>query len=371
MALAASEQDAELAAFLAAAKAKGASDEFLVRLLEQRGWPEKKIYRELGGYYERMTGVAIPARAGGAGENAKDAFLYLLSFSALGIWSIGLGSLLFTLFDIWLPGIPAQRITVSPSYAISESVASIMVGFPVYLLVMRFILRGLDANREKYESGVRRWLTYIALLAASSIVIGDLITFLAFFLRGDLTLGFVLKVLAVLVIAGGTFWYYLATLKPTASRPRALMRPKEASFATAAVALVLAALAFGFWTLGSPVRQQEAAWDTTRVANLRSVAQEIRAQWKRKDDAPSQQLPVNLDALARAPGAQPLSLEDPVTGQRYQYRAREGSAYELCATFARASEEYGKRTPGKAPSFWNHGSGRHCFVLDAARDVPQ
>jgi uncharacterized protein (UPF0333 family) len=50
---------------------------------------------------------------------------------------------------------------------------------------------------------------------------GDLITFLAFFLRGDLTVRFVLKVLTVLVIAGGIFLYYLASLKPGATQPRA------------------------------------------------------------------------------------------------------------------------------------------------------
>jgi hypothetical protein len=214
-------QDSELAAFLEAAKVKGASDEFLVRLFEENGWPGKKIYRALGGYYERVTGVAIPARAGGAGENAKDAFLYLLSFSALGTWSVGLGSLLFTLLDIWLPDPAAQRMFGSPSYAISHSLASIIVAFPVYLLVMRFIVRDLDTQPGKHESGVRKWLTYIALFLASSIVMGDLITFLAFFLRGDLTVRFVLKVLTVLVIAGGIFLYYLASLKPGATQPRA------------------------------------------------------------------------------------------------------------------------------------------------------
>jgi len=208
-----SEQDKELAAFLEAAKAEGASEEFLVRLFEQRGWSKKKIYQALGGFYERVTGVPIPSRVGGAGENAKDAFLYLLSFSALGTWTIGLGSLLCTLLDLWLPEPGVQRMFRDPFYSISGNLASVIVAFPVYLGVMRFILRDLGAHPEKHESGVRKWLTYIALFLASGIVIGDLTTFLAFFLRGDLTVRFVLKVLTVLVIAGGVFWYYLASLK--------------------------------------------------------------------------------------------------------------------------------------------------------------
>ena len=206
-------QDRELAAFLEAAKAAGASEEFLVRLFEQRGWPKKKIYQALGAFYERVTGVTIPSRVGGVGENAKDAFLYLLSFSALGTWTIGLGSLLFTLLDLWLPEPGVRGIFRDPSYSISGNLASVIVAFPVYLVVMRFILRDVGAHPEKYESGVRNWLTYIALFLASGIVVGDLITFLAFFLRGDLTIRFVLKVLTVLLIAGGVFWYYLASRK--------------------------------------------------------------------------------------------------------------------------------------------------------------
>ncbi len=148
------------------------------------------------------------------------------------------------------------------------------------------------------------------------------------------------------------------------------MRRNETVFVTAAVVLVLAALAFGFWTLGSPLRQRELAWDSARVANLRSIAGEIRAQWRRKDDVQMRQLPMSLDTLVLAPGAQPLILQDPVTRQLYEYRRREGSTYQLCATFARASVEYRQETAGTPPSFWIHGRGRHCFVLDAAGDVP-
>ncbi len=212
--------DSELTAFLEAAKAKGASDEFLVRLFEHRGWPEKKIYQAFASFYERVTGVALPSRVAGPGEHAKDAFLYLLSFSALGTWTIGLGSLLFTLLDLWLPEAGVQRMFRDPAYSISGNLASIIVAFPVYLVVMRIILRDLGAHPEKHESGVRKWLTYIALFLASGIVIGDLITFLAFFLRGDLTVRFALKVVSVLVIAGGVFWYYLGSLKPVAAEPR-------------------------------------------------------------------------------------------------------------------------------------------------------
>jgi hypothetical protein len=44
-------------------------------------------------------------------------------------------------------------------------------------------------------------------------MIGDVVTFLAFFLRGDLTPRFVAKVAVTLFISGGIFWYYLGSLQ--------------------------------------------------------------------------------------------------------------------------------------------------------------
>jgi len=199
--------------FIEAAKSKGASDEFLVNLLREEGWAAKEIYAAFRRRYENLTGLALPARGEGAGESARDAFLYLLAFSTLATWAIALGSLLFTFIDRWLPDPLAQRPFENSRYAVSSEMACIIVAFPIFLLVMRFILREVEKHPEKVESGVRKWLTYIALLVTAGIVIGDLITFLSYFLRGELTARFVLKALTVIVIAGSIFWYYLGFLK--------------------------------------------------------------------------------------------------------------------------------------------------------------
>jgi len=118
----------------------------------------------------------------------------------------------FTYIDRWLPDPLAQRSYEAP-YQVSSEMACIIVGFPIFLVVMRFILKEVETRPEKLESGIRKWLTYIALLIAAGTVIGDLITFLTFFLQGDLTARFVLKVLTVVAIAGGVFGYYLGSLK--------------------------------------------------------------------------------------------------------------------------------------------------------------
>jgi len=203
----------ELHKFISAAKDQGASDESLVAILENAGWPRDKILRALGERYESLSGVPVP-HGRRITTPAKDAFLYLLSFSTLATWTISLGSICYSLIDDWIPD-PLGHNTygASLSYRISTELASLMVTFPLYMLVMRFILSETRQAPEKLESGVRKWLTYSALLIAAGVMIGDLVTFLAFYLRGDLTSRFVAKVAVTLVISAGVFWYYLGSLR--------------------------------------------------------------------------------------------------------------------------------------------------------------
>ena len=154
------------------------------------------------------------------GESAKDAFLHLLAFGTLGTWVGAIASLVFTLLDKYFPDFVSDGIYEtfsSQSYNISTQLACIIVALPVYLFATRIITRDITQNPERSESGVRRWLTYIALLITAGTLIGDLITFFGYFLRGELTVRFVIKVVTVLILAGGVFWYYLTTLKLRAS----------------------------------------------------------------------------------------------------------------------------------------------------------
>ncbi len=202
----------QLGEFLDAAKAQGVNEESVVTLLRGRGWPEDDVYRALADHYETQTGVAVPLYK--PSGSAKDAFLYLLSFSMLGTWTIALGSILFELIDRWIKDpLSAPSNTYDLSYQMANSMACVIVGLPVYLLTMHYILGDVKAHPEKLDSPVRKWLTYLALLIAAGVVVGDVITFLAYFLRGDLSARFIWKTTMVLVIAGGVFWYYFGALQ--------------------------------------------------------------------------------------------------------------------------------------------------------------
>ncbi len=198
--------------FIESAREQGASDPFIVDLLREHGWSARDVYAAMGRRYAALTGLAVPERGGGA-AGARDAFLYLLTFFTLGTWATALGSLFFEFIDRTFPDPVMRQMFPDLRAQTSSRMASLIVAFPIFLLVTRFTIRQAAKNPEMLESGVRKWLTYIALLITAGIVIGDLITFLDYFLRGELTTRFGLKVLTVLIIAGGIFAYYLRTLK--------------------------------------------------------------------------------------------------------------------------------------------------------------
>src|SRR5277367_2424056 len=94
-------EDIRIAEFLDQSLTAGIPHDSVVGMLTARGWREKEIYAALSDHFNRTTGLDVP-RSRGAGAGARDAFLYLLIFSTLSIWTTELGAMAFTLFDRWL-----------------------------------------------------------------------------------------------------------------------------------------------------------------------------------------------------------------------------------------------------------------------------
>ncbi len=341
--------------FIDSMKGQGASDEFVAALLRQNGWSERHIYQAFGAWYEARTGRAVPNGGGGI-EAAKDAFLYLLAFLTLGTWTIQLGALLFAAIDRAFPNpVLDYSNSVWMTRSMADELASIIVGFPVFLLVTWGIMRGARRQPERLEGSVRKWLTYIALVVTASIVIGDVVTFLAYFLRGDLDARFVLKVVTVLGIAGGVFAYYLDSL-----RRDWVSSARNRFFAGAALVTVAFGIVAGFVQIGSPAVQRAASEDARRLFDLSSIAQTLHGRWLARGGEAF--LPPgaiqNLQNQMLAGGA----IVDPVSGQPYEYTPLQGTVYRLCANFSRPSQ-------ADVPGRWKHPARHSCFTLDARESV--
>lgn len=348
-----SETGDSLVEFIRAAKQKGAEDAFVVDLLRSRGWSEKKILDAFAAYYETETGLGVPSRGRGV-EAARDAFLHLLSFIALATWTTSLGSLFFTLIDRWRPSIGAADYL--NRYTFSYEMAGIFVAFPLYLAVMRSMTRAAAANPERLQSPTRKWLTYIALLIAAAIVIGDLVTFLAWFLRGDLTLRFTLQVLTLLVLAGGVLSFYLTTL-----RDEAPPRSHNLIYAGIATVLVAAGLTLGFIQTGSRANQQAWRRDDARLRDFTDISHQIYAQWARTEPRGSFQLPATPAELS-ARSSIAAQRRDPLTRRPYEYIRQDATHFLLCANFEAASPNDWQDDP-----MWHHAAGHACVGFDTTR----
>ncbi len=209
----------DLDRFVRTGKAKSVPDDALVALLRQNGWSERRIFRSLGAYYGDALGMPPPGRSGRT-ENARDAFLYLLNFITLGFWTVALGQLFDALIERRFPD-PADILSGGRSgpllAEIAWQLATIIVAYPCFVLVGRLIARELARRPDAVESGVRAWITYVALVIAALVVLMDAIWFLNALLRGELTVKFILDSLVLLVLGGGVFGYYLNGLRPASA----------------------------------------------------------------------------------------------------------------------------------------------------------
>jgi hypothetical protein len=132
-----------------------------------------------------------------AKTTAKDFFLWagaMVSF----YWSVI--AFILLMFDYINYAMPNPLSYYSDPYqsSIPYDMASIIVLFPIYLVLMWCIRRDIRLDASRQDIWVRRWLIIFTLFVAGVTVAIDLIVLLTTFLRGEeLTAAFLLKVLVV------------------------------------------------------------------------------------------------------------------------------------------------------------------------------
>jgi hypothetical protein len=130
-----------------------------------------------------------------------------------------LGALLFAIIDRVIPDPMDQRRFVPAAQAMRWSIATLIVAFPVFVLMARLVDRAVRLDPTKRASRIRRRLTYVVLFVGGCALIGDLTTLVYYFLGGEVTLRFLLKVLTVAMIAGGVFLHYMWELQAAENQP--------------------------------------------------------------------------------------------------------------------------------------------------------
>ena len=232
--------DDELLTFVRDALARGRSRGEIAEVLQRAGWSREQLTSALDAFADVEFAVPVPMPR--PYLSARDAFLYLVLFTALYVTAYHLGDLVFDLINL---AFPDRAMDYGYTHYIRSgmrwSVASLIVAFPLFVFMTRFVGREIVRDPGKRRSKVRRWLTYITLFVAACVLIGDVTTLVYNALGGELTIRFVLKVVTVAVIAGGIFGYYLQDLRADeVDRPLSGVRARRLITAAAPLAVVSA-----------------------------------------------------------------------------------------------------------------------------------
>ncbi len=203
----------DLQPFLKQALERGETTASITQALKAAGWPEEEITSALRGFV-MIDGFTLPVPRREPYLSAREAFLYLVLFLTLYITAVSFGTLLFALIERAIPDVlQGNYASIAGLSTVRNSTAALIITFPIFVVLNRFLEKGLERDPLKRGSKVRKWLTYFTLFVAAVSIIVDLITLVGSLLSGELTVRFLLKVAIVLLIAGTAFGYYLWDLR--------------------------------------------------------------------------------------------------------------------------------------------------------------
>jgi Domain of unknown function (DUF5671) len=343
----------ELFGFVREALGRGQSRNAVEGVLLEAGWSRDQVNTGLAGFADVEFPIPVPRPK--PYLSARDAFFYLLLFGTLYVSAFHLGSLVFDFINRALPD-SAQSLNIEYwRQSVRWALASLIVTFPVFLYLSATDGRSIRRDPSTRRSQIRQSLTYLTLLIAASVLIGDVITLVYNLLGGELTTRFILKVLTIAIIAGTIFFHYLAGLRLEHTKPiiERTARGRLVGFIsmTAAAAVVVT----GLFLLGAPSAERIRRLDGRRIGDLQRLSRGTEIYWSRH-----KRLPTSIGELD-GEGGLAVGGRDPA-GEPYGYRTTGERSYELCANFTTDSAAAGS---GTEPGFWSHRAGRQCYQLEA------
>lgn len=297
----------------------------------------------------------------------KDFFLWVGAMVAFYISVYSFIALVFDYINYSFPN-PLQYYSSDPySGSVSYEMASLLVLFPIYALLMWFIRSDIEKDSSRGEIWARRWVLMLTLFLAGAVLVIDLVTLIMYFFNGDTTTGFLLKVLLVLLVAAATFMHFIADLKGYWDQFPARKRLVCSSVG----ALVIITIIAGFFIIGTPWQARLYRFDIQKVNDLTGIQWQVVNYYQQKEKLPAA-LSDLTDSISgyRAP-------VDVQTNMPYAYEATGKLSFRLCATFnaetqansnTRAiTEAIPAPMGGKGGGLgleqftWKHGVGEACF----------
>ncbi len=206
------------------------------------------------------------------------------------------------------------------------AIATLIIIFPVFLILSHYWNKNIKSGLSHVDTIVKKWMLYLILFLAAIVAIVDLVTLIQYFLRGEITTRFILKVVATLVTAGIAGKYYLWLLIKSENGKKWMHK----LFAIVSAVIIIFCIGWSFTVIGSPKMQRAYGLDTRRVNDLQNIQSQVINYYQQKE-----KIPAKIEDLA-----DPLSYfslpADPEfeKGRTYTYKPTGKLTFELCATFS-------------------------------------
>lgn len=269
---------------------------------------------------------------------------------------------------------------------IRMALATLIIFFPVFIVVSYFWRKYAKGVIGHVDEIIKKWVIYIILFLSTITIMVDLVTLIKYFISGEITTRFILKVLITLIVAGLVGLYYIFLLKEKNSSSKTGL-----IFAIVGAVLAVGAIVFSFMIMGSPAKQRQLRLDDRRISDLQSIQYQVIYYWQSKE-----KLPEKLSDLSNPISGYSLPVDPEFDkGNTYEYSVKDKLKFELCATFAlpipQGWVEYSNGGGIALPAMnypvkdvstasrpypggginesWEHQAGRTCFERTIDKDL--
>lgn len=268
--------------------------------------------------------------------------------------------------------------------SIRMSLATLIIFFPIFIIVSYFWRKYSKIDIGSIDEMFKKWVIYIILFLSSLVVVIDLVTLLRYFIAGEITSRFILKVVAVLIVAILVGLRHICLLRNIEER----IKLNSKVLGTVSSVLVISAIVYSFMIMGSPFKQRSLRLDDRRIQDLQNVQYQIITYWQQKE-----KLPAKLSDLANPLSGYSLPIDPEFEkGNTYEYSIKNEKKlqFELCATFSlqmpKGWREYNNNVMpyygvkdiaissypypgGGINESWDHEAGRTCFDRTIDKDM--
>lgn len=310
-------------------------------------------------------------------------FLTLGTIISLVTMSVSFINLIFETLDQAFPDVLNASYqygyNVSMYDGIRTTLATVIIFFPMYLALSYFWAKYSHEKLSTHNMILRKWALYLVLFLVVLTVAVDLVTLVRYFISGELTTRFILKVGSVFLTTATLFGYYFKELKKEAPK---FLRTRFL-FLSISIIFVLGGIIYSFSVIGTPNSQRALRLDQKRIEDLQNIQSQVIMYWQQKEKLPIQLIDLidplnNWQVIPKDPEFQ--------NGINYEYIKIGDLEFQLCATFSKSIPQgwqenggvypmplYDKNaavtsvagSPGYAGAQnenWSHDVGRTCFT---------